>query len=802
MRRPPIDVTLPTESARILQTLLESLKGMGYRSRVDEHWTMEFVSHGCKPLTGYEPDELLFNHRISYEEITHEEDRQRVRDTINAALSHKARFELEYRLRRVDGEIRWVSERGTGVWNGTGHLIGIEGIVYDISDQKQAEVASRESERRYQSLFLNAFEGIFLTSVDGSYLDANPALARIYGFDSPEQMIAELSDIRSQLYVQPTRREEFMTQARRDGGVSNFESEVYRRDGTVIWISETARAVIDEDGQVTGYEGMVEDITDRKRYQQSLIAATEAAEAANRAKGQFLANMSHEIRTPMNGIIGMVDLLLDTPLDRTQSDYAATIRDSARSLLTIINDLLDFSKIEAGKMELESSEFNLHEAVEDVAAMTAGQAVAKGLEVIVHIGSDVPEFVTGDAQRLKQCLINLVGNAVKFSSRGEVLIKLTCKHHSTGAPLLRFEVRDDGIGIAPESLNALFQPFVQADSSTTRLFGGTGLGLSIVRRLVSMMNGDIGVESHPGQGSLFWFEVPRAAAAGSNGQSTIADVRTRRVLVADSSMAHCQALTTRLRHAGYDTEWTNTTENALQRMRQAVQSEKPFDVVLAAWQRADKPCAGLGERINANPQLSTTRVVMLTPLDRHADIQQFAQLGFAGYLTKPVRSSELFPCLTQVLARESREWHLQTQPVFNARKSFAAMNSGDGQLHVLVVEDNAVNQKVARRFLERLGYAVTLADNGSEGVELCRNGTFDLVLMDLQMPVMGGLEATRIIRDIEGLNRRTPIIALTAHAMIGEVDRCLTAGMDDFLTKPLLMDQLRQVLAKYGSPPA
>ncbi|MET0661274.1 MAG: response regulator, partial [Steroidobacteraceae bacterium] len=696
------------------------------------------------------------------------------------------------RLIRADGQTRWVTERGVGLFNDDGTFYALEGILYDITAHKHAELASRENERRYRSLFDNAVEGIFRTSVDGHYLDANPALARIYGFASPAELIATLSDIGHQLYVHPTRREEFMTQIRLKGTVTNFESEVHHRDGRIIWISENARAVMDELGEVVCYEGTVEDISERKQYQQSLVAAREAAESANRAKSDFLANMSHEIRTPMNGIIGMVDLLLDTSLDRTQRDYADTIRVSAGSLLAVINDILDFSKIEAGKLQLDTTEVNACDVLEDVAALLSPQAMAKQIELIVAIAPDVPELVWSDGQRLKQCLINLAGNAVKFTHTGEVVIRLT--HRSYGeASLLRFEVRDTGIGIAPEALKTLFEPFVQADSSTTRRFGGTGLGLSIVRRLVTMMGGEVGVDSTVGHGSTFWFHIPCATAKPFQARAATLG----RVLVVDDSTAQCDALTARLRRIGYDARGAGDITTALRMMRTAAKERHSYDVVLADLRLPQDGCLELGRSIVADPELSKARVVVLTPIDRNDNMHRFARLGFAGHLAKPVRSGDLLSCLQEVLAHESSEWHLQTQPMVAARRSAPAQTRASGARRVLVIEDNAVNRKVAQRFLERLGCSVTMAEDGTQGVEIFEQNSFDLVLMDLQMPGTDGYEATRRIRKLELGKQHTPIVALTAHAMVGELERCLAAGMDDFLTKPLLSDRLEEVLLKH-----
>ena len=787
-----IDIDAPDQSARMLHTLLGNLDGMAYRCRDDEHWTMEFVSQGCLRLTGYQPEDLLLNRRVSYQEITHGEDRERVNGVIRAAVISRKSYVVEYRLRRADGEVRWVSERGVGLYREHGTLVALEGIVFDITARKEAEIASRETERRYQSLFDNALEGIFRTTVDGRYLDVNPALARIYGYASPQELIESLSDIRSQLYVQPGRREQFMEQIRSAGTVSNFESEVYRKDGEVIWISETARAITDELGEVVAYEGMVEDISENKRREEALIAATAAAEAANRAKSQFLANMSHEIRTPMNGVLGMSDLLLDTPLNRTQREYADTIRSSAKSLLAIINDLLDFSKIEAGKMELESTELVVHEVLEDVATMMAAAASAKALEIVVRVGLTTPSVVRGDSQRLKQCLVNLVGNAVKFSDRGEVLISVHAVTNESGERVLRFEVKDEGPGIDPKSQQMLFEPFVQADSSVTRRFGGTGLGLSIVRALVSMMRGRIGIESEVGRGSRFWFDVP-CVEAGAESLPQVAGRTGDRALVVDKSVAQREALAAQLERAGCFACCTSAVEDALRLVSEAVEQGTPYGVVFAGLELDES--TKLIESLDASGAPSSTRVVLMTSIDRYSKVQCIERLGFAGYLSKPVRTRDLLDCLRCHVSSESAGPRIEA-PAPSPRETVASNDTR----RVLVVEDNAVNQKIAQRFLERLGCNVVLANNGAEGVELLRSERYDLVLMDLQMPVMGGLEAVRVIRAMEAEGARTPIVALTAHAMSGEMERCLDAGMDDFLTKPLLFERLQQTISKYLQP--
>jgi len=657
--------------------------------------------------------------------------------------------------------------------------------VRNITEQKGAERALRAAEQKYRAIFENATEGIFQSTVQGQYLVANPALARIYGYVSPEQMIEQVNSLQTPIYVDPTRQLQFAEAIARDPGFTEFESQVYRKDGEVIWVSETARGVRDSNGALLYYEGTVIDITLGKRAEAEREEAKAAAEAGSRAKSEFLANMSHEIRTPMNGVIGMTELLLDTQLDALQRDYAETIRDSGASLLTIINDILDFSKVEAGKLELEQVDMDLRDTFEDVARLLSIQAHAKGLEVTAQIDPNLPDFVMGDAGRVRQILLNLAGNAIKFTKQGEVSLEIKVLETDEHGTRVRCEVRDTGIGIPADRLKGLFTPFMQVDTSTTRRFGGTGLGLSIVRRLVELMGGETGVESVEGSGSTFWFTA-RFARVVSTRQplySALSSIKGQRVLVVDDNATNRKVLMGQLLLCGVEPMSASSADEALALMRQARAAGRPFDVALLDHLMPDCDGAELGRIIIQDETLKSARLILLTSSGQRGDGSMFADIGFTGYLLKPVAQRDLTECLMLVIANTADAWHLQTRPIVT-RHALRAQRAR-ARHRILLAEDNLVNQKVAQRLLEKLGYRVDVVADGRAAAAAWQTGYYDLILMDCQMPEMDGYEATREIRTREDGKCHIPIVALTAHAMKGADEKCRAAGMDDYLTKPI-----------------
>lgn len=697
-----------------------------------------------------------------------------------------------------------------------GNIIGTFGISRDVTALKmaqeraeKAQAKAEDAEKKFRDIVENARDGIYQTTQDGHYLSANPALAAIYGFASPDDLIRDRTDIQTQVYVDPGRRAEFERLMSEHGVVDQFESQVYRKDGKVIWISENARAVRGPGGKLLYYEGTVENIHEKKLAAERLEKANAALEEARdeavesaRTKAQFLANTSHELRTPMNAIIGFTELLLDTPLTVEQRDYADKVRSSARALLTLLNDILDFSKIESGKLMVEKLDFHLRHLVEDTAEFMAELAFSKGLRFALWIDHALPRTVRGDPTRVRQVLTNLLGNAIKFTPRGEVELRVLSMAGPKDVVTVRFEVRDTGVGIPAQAQSKIFEAFTQADGSTTRKFGGSGLGLSISRQLAHLLDGDISFESSEGRGSTFRFTLRLGQAAEAAGAETEATTKFPgvRVLIADSHRASSNSLQHELGLLGCAITAVYTAADAITALREATAAGRPFDVAVLDLQLPDLDGHGLAHQIHLDPNLGPTRLILMAPLGQRLDPDVLRAAGIRGFLVKPIKQARLHECLGGVLTRGDALMGALVEKD-NTQQLKSRVPRMSSTIRLLLVEDNLVNQKVAQAQLRRLGHVADVANNGVEALGMLTRSDYQIILMDCQMPELDGYETTRRIRRNEadslyGLRRPHHIIALTANAMAGDREKCLEAGMDDFLTKPLELEALRQSLVR------
>ncbi len=720
-------------------------------------------------------------------------------------------------VRRADGTLLPVLKTVVSfAHDGEPHLV--ESFV-DISALKAAGQELRVNEERLRLLMESIAVGVGVDDLQGRIIQPNLGLARILGCSPEEFQVMHFTNLTEEPFAS---RDEALFREMAAGTREGYRLEKpYRtKDGRRIWCSVTRRLVRDEQGQPLYCLGMIEDISDRKLAEERLLKANEEleaatkhakdmaaqAETANVAKGEFLANMSHEIRTPLNGVIGMAELLLETRLDEEQRRFADIISSSANALLSLISDILDFSKIEAKKIELEKVAFDLPELVQDIAETMAVQAGQKGLELLCSIDPAVPSAVNGDPGRLRQILTNLVANAVKFTHQGEVELRVGVlseasqnAHSAPESVHLRFSVRDTGIGIAPNELALLFKKFSQVDASTTRRYGGTGLGLAISKQLAELMGGTIGVVSAEGKGSEFWFTVQMEQQPDSlhpEIQGAEMELRGIRVLVVDDNATNRIILRAALLSWGMRPSEVAEGPAALEQLRGAVRIRDPFRLAIVDMQMPSMDGVALGRAIRAEPQLAGTRLIMLTSLGEWGSGTELDEAGFSARMTKPVRNRELQVVLCRVLQTSSPA---RDNSQADDREQGSEIRRTVSGKRILVVEDNITNQKVALAFLGKLGMRAEAVADGQEALTALCTAAFDLVLMDLQMPVMDGYEATRRIRapDSEVLNPALPIIAMTARALAGDRNECLAAGMNDYLTKPVSLKALAETLEKW-----
>ena len=669
-------------------------------------------------------------------------------------------------------------------------LATVGGHVALAIERRRAEDALRESEERYRDLFENAQDLVYTHDLAGNYTSANIVCEKITGYTHEECIGMNVAQVIAPEGLETARKAMAKKTVEQDS--SAYEIDIVTKDGRRVTLEVNSR-LIHRNGVPYAVHGIGRDITARKRAERELEDARNAAIESARLKSEFLANMSHEIRTPMNGVIGMTGLLLDTELTKEQREFAETIRSSGDALLTIINDILDFSKIEAGKLNFEVLDFVLTNAIEDTIDLLAEKAHQKKIELASLIHKDVPTFLRGDPGRLRQIITNLLGNAIKFTEQGEVVIRACTESKTATDVVIRFEVSDTGIGINETAQRNLFKAFTQADGSTTRKFGGTGLGLAISKQLVELMDGEIGVRSVEGEGSTFWFTARfEKQPEGAVVEQSNVELENLRILVVDDNATNRQILRHQVESWGMTHREASGGEQALKLMRAAVQRNEPFNLVVLDLMMPGMDGFELARRIKSDPAIADVHLVMLTSFGERGDATRSRELGIAAYLTKPVRQSQLFDCLAKVISANSSRQETKP-PAVVTKHSLAEAKMSNKRL--LLAEDNAVNQKVALRQLQKLGYRADAVANGREAIEALGRIPYDLVLMDCQMPEMDGYEATAEIRRREGGLKHTWIVAMTANALEGDRAKCLAAGMDDYVSKPVKVEDLGAVLS-------
>ena len=669
-------------------------------------------------------------------------------------------------------------------------LIVVENVT--LTRELESKVAERTAELEGLGAIVNSSgDAIIGETPDGVITSWNPGAERIFGYPASEAVGRKGDFFVPQDLVENERQALEVTA--QSGDVQNYESQRLRGDGEVIPVSVTLSPVRGDSG-IRGVATISRDITERKAAEKELLAAREAALEASRLKSEFLATMSHEIRTPLNAVIGLTSLMMDTPLSEGQRQYAQGVKGAGEVLLTLINDILDFSKLEAGKVDLDINVFDPRALVEEVAGLVVEAAQGKNLELISYCHPDVPARLMGDAGRIRQILLNLSSNAVKFTPSGEVEVQVSVLAQDAGKASLRFEVRDTGIGITAENHQRLFESFAQADASTTRRYGGTGLGLAISRRLTEVMGGRIGLDSEVGVGSRFWFDLDLPVGpAASDTESLPASLSGRRVLVVDDNATNRLVLETQLASWGMFPLSVADAASALDEYRSAALSSHPYDIAVVDMCMPDIDGLQLARNIRDESNGSGGPGIILLTSTMQVERSDLTSAGIREYLTKPVRSSELYNRLLRVLATKTAG--MPTPPPMAHPVESADPVPRLGKL--LVAEDNEVNQLVARGMANRLGYEVHIVDDGEQAVSAALTGTYAAVLMDCHMPVMDGFDATRAIRARNGHSARIPIIAMTAGALDEDRERCFAAGMDDYISKPVDLATLAEVLSRW-----
>ncbi len=777
------------ESEKKYRDLVENIGDVIYSS--DSEGKLTYVSPAIKSLAGYDPQELMGQ---VFLRLVHPDDLPRVMQEIQK-IQKGNHIRSEVRIFKKSGEIRWISASNRPVFE-KDEFIGLQGILTDITERKQAEDELKNRESFLETIIDNIPNMLFVKDAQElRFVRFNKAGEDLLGY-SRNDMIGK-----SDHDFFPKDEADSFTNKDKDvlakKNLIDIPEELIQTKHRGKRLLHTRKIpILDEYGNPQYLLGISEDITERKRAEEELRQAKEKAEESNRLKSEFLANMSHEIRTPMNAVIGMTGITLDTNLTSEQREYLDIVKESAYALLGLLDDILDFSKIEAGKVDLETIDFDLRTVMEGVADTLSHRASTKGVELAYSIHREVPVFLRGDPVRLRQILMNLGGNAIKFTEKGEVVIRSELKEETNNSATILFSVTDTGIGIPLDKQTSIFESFTQLDGSTTRKYGGTGLGLSISKRLVELMGGHIGVESQPGAGSRFWFTVTLEKQKEPKKVPSLIpfNLQEKRTLIVDDNQTNRTILVKMLESFGCTPEAVKSGTEALSALKKGVRQKRPYHLVLL-----DMRMPGMdGEQtllaIKKDPKIKDVSVIVLTSLGVRGEVARLEASGCAGYLLKPVKQSQLFDTIITVLGQEKVKREGEVMPIVT-RHIMAEPKFKN--THILVAEDNPMNMKLAVTLLNRAGFSVDAVENGKLAIVALKKTVYDLVFMDVQMPEMDGIEATKIIREMEGEEKHTPIIAMTAHAMKGDRERCLKAGMDDYVSKPIEPQEMFKVIEKW-----
>ncbi|MGI9517471.1 MAG: response regulator [Pirellulaceae bacterium] len=774
--------TAGIDTQRLYLSLIEELPALVCCKDIEGRFTV--VSRSYAEMLGVQPVEVIgksdfdFYSRELAEKFRLED--QQVLETGEMLISTEES--------RRDGRERYFALRKAQVHDSDGKVVGVQTIFWDITDEHLAEKSLQGERDMLQTIMDNLPDFIYVKDIDGRYVVINDAVRKILGAATIGDVVGKANyDFLPEDQASAERADDDLVIQTGEALIEREEC-MKDRDGNNLWVLTSKLPLRDSEGQVSGLVGIDRNITHLKESQADLRSARDMADEANRAKGDFLANMSHEIRTPMNAIIGMTDLLLETQLTQTQREYLSMVQDSGEALLSLINDILDFSKIEAGKLELESAVFDIRECLGDTMKSLGLRAYQKGLELAVNIDPAIPGFLIGDPGRIRQIVVNLIGNAIKFTEHGEVVLEIEMESQTDDEATLHFSVTDTGIGISQDQCDKVFGEFEQADASTTRRFGGTGLGLAICARLAGMMNGRIWVESELGRGSKFQFTAVVGVDHTRQKQVVpehMVSISGMRALVVDDNATNRRIFKEMLTSWGMLPATASGASQAVQVLRDAREEQDPIQLVVSDVNMPDQDGISLARQILDEKLLPGSSIIMLTSGARPEDGNSLKSIGVNQYLMKPIKQSELFTAMVASLGETAG-------PAAQVDAEIPASTTSEtGSLKILLAEDNIVNQKLALGILGGLGHHVTVVDNGRAAVEAIGLHPFDLVLMDVQMPEMDGLDATREIRRREITSgTHVPIVAMTAHAMKGDREACLEAGMDDYLTKPIRLQHI------------